>query len=193
MKHEDVREKGSGNAGLTNVLRVYGKGAAIATLLCDLFKGVAAVVAARLIVGTLFGVTFFNDSIFIGYVAGLFVMLGHIFPIYYGFHGGKGVLIAATTLIAMDPLTCLLSVAVFAIVLAISKYVSLGSICAAISYPIFTIITQSLRGIDGRIMNFGMTVLIGVLIVYMHKSNIERLMAGTENKFGIKKNTDDKK
>jgi glycerol-3-phosphate acyltransferase PlsY len=115
-------------------------------------------------------------------------MLGHIFPIYYGFHGGKGVLIAATTLIAMDPLTCLLSVTVFAIVLAISKYVSLGSICAAISYPIFTIITQTVRGIDGRMMNFIMTAFIGALIVYMHKSNIERLKAGTENKFGQKKN-----
>ena len=90
-KGEDIREKGSGNAGLTNVLRVYGKGAALATLLCDLFKGVAAVVAARLIVGNLLDITFFNDKIFIGYVAGLFTMIGHIFPIYYGFHGGKGV------------------------------------------------------------------------------------------------------
>ena len=75
-KGEDIREKGSGNAGLTNVLRVYGKGAALATLLCDLFKGVAAVVAARLIVGNLLDITFFNDKIFIGYVAGLFTMIG---------------------------------------------------------------------------------------------------------------------
>lgn len=187
LKHEDVREKGSGNAGLTNVLRVYGKGAALATLLCDLFKGVAAVVAARLIVNNLLDITFFNDSIFIGYIAGFFVMLGHIFPIYYGFHGGKGVLIAATTLIAMDPLTCLLSITVFAIVLAISKYVSLGSICAAVSYPILTIVTQTARGIDGRLQNFLITALIGALIVYMHKPNIQRLRTGTENKFGQKK------
>lgn len=187
LKHEDVREKGSGNAGLTNVLRVYGKGAALTTLLCDLFKGVIAVVAARIIVGDMLDITFFNDRIFIGYVAGLFVMLGHIFPIYYGFHGGKGVLLAATTLIAMDPLTCLLSVSVFAVVLAFTKYVSVGSISAAVAYPIFTIITQTLRDTDGRIQNFIITLLISTLIIYMHKPNIKRLRAGTENKFGQKK------
>lgn len=190
LKHEDVREKGSGNAGLTNVLRVYGKGPAAATLLCDLFKGVVAVVAARLIVNDLLDIRFFNDDIFIGYIAGLFVMLGHIFPIYYGFHGGKGVLIAATTLIAMDPLTCAISVGVFAIVLAATKYVSVGSICAAVAYPLFTIITQTINGTNGRIQNFLITLLIGALIIYMHKPNIQRLRAGTENKFGQKKKAD---
>jgi glycerol-3-phosphate acyltransferase PlsY len=152
-----------------------------------LFKGVVAVVAARVIVTNLLDITFFNDTIFIGYIAGLFVMLGHIFPVYYGFHGGKGVLLAATTLIAMDPLTCLLSVTVFAIVLAVSKYVSLGSICAATAYPVFTIITQTVRGTDGRLENFLVTLLIGALIIYMHKPNIQRLRTGTENKFGQKK------
>ncbi len=189
-KHEDIREKGSGNAGLTNVLRVYGKGPALATLLCDLVKGVIAVVAARLIVTGACGITFFGgDKIFIGYIAGLFVMIGHIFPVYYGFHGGKGVLLAATTLIAMDPLTCLVSVSVFAIVLAATKYVSVGSICAAITYPLFTLIYQSVRAdaFPGHIQNFIVTAIIGFLIIYMHKPNIERLKAGTENKFGQKK------
>lgn len=188
LKHEDIRQKGSGNAGLTNVLRIYGKGPALITLICDLFKGVAAVVAARLIVTNLLGVVFFSDSIFIGYIAGLFVMLGHIFPIFYGFHGGKGVLLAATTLIAMDPLTCLISVTVFAIVLAATKYVSLGSISAAAAYPLLTFITQTIRHTDGRLMNTLLALIIGILIIYMHKPNIQRLKAGTENKFGQKKN-----
>ena len=118
LKHKDIRDYGSNNAGLTNVLRVFGKGPAAATLLCDLAKGVLAVVICRLVVTNGFGVTFFHDDKFIGYLAGFFVMLGHIFPVFYGFHGGKGVLIAATTLIAIDPLTCAFSVAVFAIVLA---------------------------------------------------------------------------
>jgi glycerol-3-phosphate acyltransferase PlsY len=170
-KHEDIREKGSGNAGLTNVLRIYGKGPALVTLLCDLFKGIVAVVLARYIVTDVVGVTFFNDTIFIGYIAGLFVMLGHIFPLYYRFHGGKGVLLAATTLIAMDWRTCLISIAV----------------CAATAYPLFTIITQTLRGTEGRIQNFIITLLIGALIIYMHKPNIKRLQSGTENKFGQKK------
>lgn len=190
LKGEDIREKGSGNAGLTNVIRVYGKGTGIITLLCDLLKGVAAVAAARLIVTNVAGVDFFGgDKIFIGYVAGLFVMIGHIFPLYYGFHGGKGVLIAATTLIAMDPLTCLVSVSVFLIVMMITKYVSVGSICAAVTYPLFTLIHQSINSAQypGHIQNFVMTAIIGALIIYMHKPNIERLKAGTENKVGQKK------
>ena len=168
LKHKDIRDYGSNNAGLTNVLRVFGKGPAAATLLCDLAKGVLAVV--------------------IGYLAGFFVMLGHIFPVFYGFHGGKGVLIAATTLIAIDPLTCAFSVAVFAIVLAATKYVSVGSICAAIAYPVFTPIVQLfiIKG-DGVLANTLMATAIGLLIIYMHRPNIKRLMNGTENKFGSKK------
>ncbi|MBQ1537545.1 MAG: glycerol-3-phosphate 1-O-acyltransferase PlsY [Ruminococcus sp.] len=190
LKGEDIREKGSGNAGLTNVLRVYGKGAALTTLIFDLIKGVAAVVAARLIVTNLAGVTFFGgDKIFIGYIAGLFTIIGHMFPVFYGFHGGKGVLLAATTLIAMDPLTCIVSLTVFAVLVAVTKYVSVGSICAAITYPVFTLIYQSIRAdaYPGHIQNFLVAAVIGGMIVYMHKPNIERLRAGTENKFGQKK------
>lgn len=93
-------------------------------------------------------------------------MLGHIFPVFYGFHGGKGVLIAATTLIAIDPLTCAFSVAVFAIVLAATKYVSVGSICAAIAYPVFTPIVQLfiING-DGVLANTLMATAIGLLII----------------------------
>lgn len=191
MKKEDIRKQGSGNAGLTNMLRVYGKGPALATLLADLAKGVIAVVVCRVVVTYGFDVIFFNNKLFIGYVAGLAVMLGHIFPVFYGFHGGKGVLITATTLLAIDPLTCLLSVTVFAIVLALSKYVSLGSICAAVAYPIFTVVTQSLRDIDSHWINAGMAAIFSVFIIAMHRSNIKRLLNGTENKFGSKKKKED--
>lgn len=185
IKKDDIRKYGSGNAGLTNVLRVYGKGPATVTLLCDLAKGVIAVVLCRVLVTDVLHVTFFDNRLFIGYVAGLFVMLGHIFPVFYKFHGGKGVLIAATTLIAIDPLTCLFSVLVFAIILAVTKYVSVGSICAAFSYPLFTIITQSLRDMTGVWQNAAMALVIAFLITYMHKPNIKRLKAGTENKFSF--------
>lgn len=184
-KKDDIRNHGSKNAGLTNMLRVYGKNAALATLLCDLAKGVVAVVVCRLVVTRALDVTFFNNKLFIGYIAGLFVMLGHIFPVFYGFHGGKGVLIAATTLIAIDPLTCLFAVIVFAIVLVITRYVSVSSISAAVSYPIFTIIIQSLRHIDGAWQNMIMACVIAIMIIYMHKSNIKRLREGTENKFSF--------
>ncbi|MBR1663819.1 MAG: glycerol-3-phosphate 1-O-acyltransferase PlsY [Ruminococcus sp.] len=189
-KKQDIREYGSKNAGLTNVLRVYGKGPALATLLCDLAKGVIAVVVCRIIVHQVIGVEFFDDPHFIGYVAGLFVMLGHCFPVFYGFHGGKGVLLAATTLLAIDPLTCVLSVAVFALMVALTKYVSVGSICAAVAYPTFTFIMQHFVYDKGYAVlpNTLVAFLICVLIIYLHKPNIQRLLAGTENKFGDKKN-----
>ncbi|MCR5123521.1 MAG: glycerol-3-phosphate 1-O-acyltransferase PlsY [Ruminococcus sp.] len=194
IKGEDIREKGSGNAGLTNVIRIYGKGMGLVTLLCDLFKGVAAVLAAKLIVGNLCGVTFFGgDKNFIGYIAGLFTIIGHMFPIFYGFHGGKGVLLAATTLIAMDPLTCAVSLAVFGVLVVTTKYVSVGSICAAITYPVFTLIWQSINAskFPGHIPNFIVAAIIGGMIIYMHRSNIERLRTGTENKVGQKKKSAD--
>lgn len=189
LKKKDIREYGSNNAGLTNVLRVFGKGPALATLLCDLAKGVISVVICRAVVTNLFEVTFFGNEKFIGYVAGIAVMLGHIFPVFYGFHGGKGVLIAATTLIAIDPLTCLFSVSVFAIVLACTKYVSVGSISAAFAYPLFTFVTQTFitKQETGVIQNTLMALLIAFIITYMHKPNIQRLRNGTENKFGQKK------
>lgn len=190
LKKKDIRDYGSNNAGLTNVLRVFGKGPALATLLCDLAKGVIAVVVCRSVVTHVFDVVLFNDDRFIGYVAGLFVMLGHIFPVFYGFHGGKGVLIAATTLIAIDPLTCLFAISVFAIVLACTRYVSVGSICAAVAYPLFTFINQQFiyKNHEGVLPNTLIALLIGALIIYMHKPNIKRLINGTENKFGKKKN-----
>ena len=136
------------------------------------------------------GVAYFDDPHFIGYVAGLFVMLGHCFPVFYGFHGGKGVLLAATTLLAIDPLTCVLSVAVFALMVALTKYVSVGSICAAVAYPTFTFIMQHFVYDKGYAVlpNTLVAFLICVLIIYLHKPNIQRLLAGTENKFGDKKN-----
>ena len=190
LKGEDIREKGSGNAGLTNVMRIYGKGPAVVTLLGDLFKGVAAVLAAKLIVGNLLGVTFFGgDKNFIGYIAGLFTIIGHMFPIFYGFHGGKGVLLAATTLIAMDPLTCAVSLSVFIVLVAVTKYVSIGSIFAAITYPVFTLIWQTANAdkFPAHFPNFIVAAIIGFMIVYMHRANIERLKAGTERKVTDKK------
>lgn len=194
LKGKDIRDFGSNNAGLTNVLRVFGKGPAACTLLCDLAKGVVAVVVCRLVCHQLLGVAYFNDPRFIGYVAGLFVMLGHCFPVFYGFHGGKGVLVAATTLIAIDPLTCFFAVSVFAILLAVTKYVSVGSICAAVSYPLLTFVDQRFLykalfpdNYYSVVQNTIVGVFIGALIISLHHANIKRLLNGTENKFGQKK------
>lgn len=193
LKGKDVREYGSNNAGLTNVLRVFGKGPALVTLLCDLAKGVIAVVLCRVMCAYVFDAVYFNDTHFIGYIAGISVMLGHCFPVFYGFHGGKGVLIAATTLLAIDPITCAFAVSIFAVLLAATKYVSVGSIFAAISYPVFTFVNQSFlyRSLFpdkyyAVVPNTIVGVCICVLIVSLHHANIGRLLNGTENKFGQK-------
>jgi len=183
-KKVDIREFGSKNAGLTNTHRVFGKGPALATLLSDLAKGVIAVLVCRWIV-SLFGI--FDDTLFIGYIAGISAMLGHIFPLYYGFKGGKGVLMAATTLLAIDPLTFCIVIPFFALILYITRYVSISSILAAIAYPVTTLITQLLRGYDTAFIDAGFALFIGVMIIYMHRSNIQRLRNGTENKFVFNK------
>lgn len=187
LKHDDIRKYGSKSAGLTNVLRVYGKIPALITLLCDLFKGVIAVVLARYIVTDLIGVSFFGDNLFIGYVAGICVVFGHVFPIFYGFKGGKGVLTACTTMLAVDWLPTLICLGVFIIIVAITKYVSLGSIISISLYPIASIITQTIRNYDGIWINVIFGVLIAVLIDYKHRANIIRLKNHEENKLSFKK------
>lgn len=191
-KGEDIRNFGSKNAGLTNVLRVYGKKLALATLICDLAKGIITVTFARIVVGNLMDVTILGDELFVCYVAAFFTMLGHIYPVYYGFKGGKGVLVAATTLLALDPLTCVFALLVFAVILYFSRYVSLASIFSTLAAPVFTIITQAIRGYESFGLNALMLYALSILIVYRHKPNIERLNNGTENKFsfGSKKKED---
>ena len=120
-KKVDIRDFGSKNAGLTNTLRVFGKGPALVTLLSDLAKGVLAVLISRLIA---YGFNVEN-TLLVGYVAGICAMLGHIFPVFYGFKGGKGVLMAATTLLALDPITFIIVIPIFAFVLNLSSYFSI--------------------------------------------------------------------
>ncbi|NLZ45401.1 MAG: glycerol-3-phosphate 1-O-acyltransferase PlsY [Clostridiales bacterium] len=186
VKGQDIRKYGSNNAGLTNVLRVYGKGLALATLICDLGKGIIAVTFAKLVVGKLMGVTVLGDELFICYVAAVLVMIGHIFPIYYGFKGGKGVLIGATSLLTVDPLSCILSLLVFAIILYFTKFVSLSSMFAALSFSIFTVLTQWLRGYESYGLNALMVLIMALIIISKHKQNIQRLCDGTENKLSFK-------
>lgn len=186
FKHDDIRKYGSKSAGLTNVLRVYGKGLALMTLLCDLFKGIIAVALARFIVTDVFNVLFFGDDLFIGYVAGICVVIGHIFPLYYGFRGGKGVLTGCTTMLAVDPVSTLLCLVVFIIIVSITKYVSLGSMIATTAYPFFTAVTQILRGYDGVWLNVIFAAMFPIIIVYKHKANIIRLKNHEENKLSFK-------
>lgn len=187
VKGQDIREYGSKNAGLTNVLRVYGKGLALVTLLCDLFKGIVAVTFARIVVVNIMDVTVLGDGYFVLYFAAFCAMMGHIFPLYYGFKGGKGVLVAATSLLALDPLSFLCAIAVFILVVAISKYVSLASIISSLSFGVFTLLLHYMRDIETFATNAAMVFIMSFIIVYKHKANIIRLKDGTENKLSFKK------
>lgn len=177
----DVREKGSGNAGSTNVLRTAGKKVAILTLICDILKGVVAVgiaVIAGIIVEGL-------DTALLVQLAAIFVVIGHTFPIFFGFRGGKGVATALGVLMIVNyqiGLICL----VFALVLmTITRMVSLGSIMAAILYPILTLFIHQNYIVDGNYFIF--SLLLAAMIVFNHRANLKRLLEGKENKISFHK------
>lgn len=185
LKHEDIREKGSKNAGLTNTLRCYGKIPALLTLIGDLGKGIVSVllsiVAFRIIVGN----GAFDEQT-VGYISGIAAIAGHIFPIYYGFRGGKGVLVSCSILIVIDPLTFAIIIPFFAAVLLISKYVSVASISSAVFYPFLTFLLHYFvenETLETCIVHTALVAVTSALLIYMHRTNIQRLKNGTENKF----------
>lgn len=193
LKHEDIREHGSKNAGLTNTLRCYGKIPALLTLIGDLAKGIVSVLLSILVFRIAVGKGNFDNQT-VGYISGIFAILGHIFPIYYGFRGGKGVLVSCSILIVIDWRTFLIIIPFFAVVLLISKYVSVASISSAVFYPVLTFLLHyyaedlSLRLC---LIHTALVAVTSILLIYMHRANIKRLMEGTENKF-IKKKIPDK-
>ncbi|MDE7303569.1 MAG: glycerol-3-phosphate 1-O-acyltransferase PlsY [Oscillospiraceae bacterium] len=189
LKHEDIREKGSKNAGLTNTLRCYGKFPALLTLIGDLGKGIVAVLISILIFGLMVGSGNFDRQT-VGYISGIAAIVGHIFPIYYGFRGGKGILVSSSILIVIDPLTFAIIIPFFAVVLIISKYVSVASISAAVFYPILTFLLHYFienESLSTCIVHTALVAVTSVLLIYMHRANIQRLKNGTENKFFGKK------
>lgn len=199
LKHEDIREQGSKNAGLTNTLRCYGKIPALLTLIGDLAKGILAVLLSLLVFKLIIGGDCFTapplyypeilDEKSIGYISGFFAILGHIFPLYYGFKGGKGILVSCSILIVIDPLTFVIIIPFFALMVFITRYVSVSSIASAVVYPILTFILHYfVEGIptDVCIAHVILVACTSALLIYMHRTNIKRLIAGTENKFSFK-------
>ena len=190
MTGRDIRDMGSKNAGLTNTLRCAGKSCGLFTLLGDLLKGIIAVALARGLCHLLHaGLMPGNDTHYIGYIAGFFAILGHVFPIYYSFKGGKGVLVGAASFLAVDYKVFLALLAIFAVILALSKYVSLASIISTAYCPLATLLMSWL--IDGY--SFGrsflyliMSLPMAAMVIWMHRSNIQRLLDGNENKFSFK-------
>ena len=171
----DIRTQGSGNAGSTNVLRTFGKRAGAMTFLGDVLKGVMAVLisefAARLV-----GI----DTLLAGYLAVICVVAGHNWPAVLGFRGGKGVATSLGAMLAVNPVITLMCLAVFILVVAITKYVSLGSVVGIGCSPIFMIMVKNKAGLI-------VALFLTASVIYNHRANIKRLLNGTERKIGQKK------
>lgn len=174
VAHKDVRSVGSGNVGATNAMRAAGKAAGILALLLDIGKGVAAVLIARRLDAT---------PALVG-AAAFFVMLGHCYPVWLKLQGGKGVATSAGAMGALAPPAMALTLLVFLAVVAWKRYVSLGSISAAASFPLFVFVTQRLGWEDRDPSLLLAAALIGLFIVWKHRTNLERLRQGIEPRLG---------
>lgn len=170
MHGVDVREHGSGNAGATNTFRVLGKKAGIFVLLLDLLKGTAAVLLARQIE--------IENIVNFQILVGICAVLGHVFPIFANFKGGKGVATLLGLMLGIHPMGSLICASVFLILLITTKYVSVGSMIGGICFPflMFFVFKED----DNLLPYFG--ILIAIMLLVTHKKNINRLLAGNENK-----------
>lgn len=198
---QDIRTMGSGNAGFTNVLRSVGKGPAIATIACDYIKGILAVAIGWWIFS---GLTVTNDVspteyvIYGRYLAGVCVIIGHAFPIYFGFKGGKGVVTANALMLVVDWRVFLMILGTFLIIFFITKIISLGSIACAALYPVYTLLityfcdylpklgTPDELRFRFVLISTGCAVIVGAIIIIMHKDNLKRLFSGEEKRIKAK-------
>ena len=175
----DVREKGSGNAGTTNMLRAVGKKAAAITLICDILKGVISILIAILI-----GNMVNRNQALLVQIAGVAVIIGHTFPVFFKFKGGKGVATSLGVLIMSNwkiGLICL----VFAIILIIlTRMVSVGSIATAILYPVLTLFIPENYIVPGYYLIY--SIILAIIVIFNHRENVKRLLNGTENRISFK-------
>ena len=181
FRKEDIRQTGSGNIGATNVLRSGSRWLGILTLALDLGKGFLAVEIAR-------HLTTGHHAIQAGSIAALFAVIGHVFPVWLRGKGGKGVATALGVFLALAPLAAVCSVIVFIVVTTMTRYVSLASILAAVSFPVWVLLAQRFLHVHygyGPIFVVG-TILVPAIILIKHRKNIDRLLHGTEYRFGGK-------
>lgn len=186
--HDDVREHGSGNAGTTNVLRTYGKKAAALTFLGDMLKGIVAILVACALFGApdtaLEGYFHLLNAV---YLAGFFVIFGHVFPCFSQFRGGKGFATMVGVLLSLNPFLFLLLFIVYVPLVLCSHYISLSSVVMALFYPmLLSIVDQNFRALPHGISTI-ITVAIGVLITWAHRTNLKRIYEGNERKFYLGK------
>lgn len=186
----DIRNYGSGNAGGSNVFRILGWKYGVLVILLDAMKGaVAVVVIARLYFGNFPfpNVTPFDDFTLVQIFAGLAAVVGHIWTVFAGFRGGKGIATALGFLITIITVDMFIAIGIFIVVVSLSKYISLGSVSAAVSIPIILVVRENLFGVNipgyGTILPF--SIAIALLVLYTHRNNIDRLLKGSENKISL--------
>ncbi len=192
VKGIDIREHGSGNAGGTNVMRVLGWKHGVLVILLDAMKGVLAViVVARLHYGSMpfHNVTPFDDFTLVQIIAGISAVIGHIWTIFAGFKGGKGIATALGVLLMVVTVDMLVAIGVFVLVVSISRFVSLGSILGAIAVPLTLIIRENIFNVDiqGYHTLLPFVILLSLLVIFTHRKNVIRLLNGNENKVSFKK------
>lgn len=179
----DVREKGSGNAGTTNMLRSVGKKAAAITLLCDILKGVVAILIALLAGNIVKNV----DRAVLVQIAGILVVVGHTFPIFFEFKGGKGVATSLGVIMMINWQIGLICLVFALVIMAFSKMVSMGSVGAAILFPILTLfINTNFIVQESGMKYFVFSVILAAMVIFNHRANIKRIANGTENKLSFK-------
>ena len=179
MIGDDIRNHGSGNAGATNTLRTVGKKGAIFVILGDALKAVIALLFAKFAPFTT------ENSM---YIAGIGAVLGHNFPLYFGFKGGKGIIVSLVAILFADYQLGLITFAVAIAIMAIFRYVSLGSMLGAVLFATLSLIFHK-ENVDFVIFAF----ILAILAIYMHRGNLVRLLNGTENKLGSKKKNQEEK
>jgi len=192
VKGIDIRQHGSGNAGGTNVMRVLGWKHGLFVILLDVLKGIlVVVVVARLHYGNMpfQNITPFDDFTLVQIIAGISAVVGHIWTIFAGFKGGKGIATALGMLLMIITVDMLIAIGVFVIVVTISRYVSLGSLIGSISVPLSLVIRENVFNVDiqGYHTILPFIIAVSLLVVYTHRKNVIRILDGSENKLSFKK------
>jgi acyl phosphate:glycerol-3-phosphate acyltransferase len=173
----DIRETGSGGTGATNVSRRAGKLAGVLTLFLDALKGAAAVIITSKLLGTEANADWWIAA------SAIAVIVGHIFPVWLGFRGGKGVATGVGVFLTLTPWAVLAAFVLFVVIVLLTRYVSLGSIVATITIPSLILVRHLIEPVSGFFSLITATSVGALLIVFAHRENIGRLMAGTENRF----------
>jgi len=188
----DIREHGSGNAGGSNVFRVLGWKYGVLTILLDATKGaIAVILIARLYFGSFpfANATPFDDFTLVQILAGVFAVIGHVWTIFAGFKGGKGIATGLGILITIVTVDMLLALGIFVLVVSLSKYISLGSISAAVAVPLIMVVRENVFGVHiiGYHTILPFVILLAFFVIYTHRSNISRILNGVESKISLSK------